>query len=45
MFFPVVKALTHFINTMIAKIFMTNKKMGSGSLLLPGHYISSVRVN
>lgn len=45
MFSPVVKEQTHFINTMIAKIFITNKKMGSDSLLLPGQYISFVRVN
>lgn len=45
MFSVVVKEQTHFINTMIAKIFITNEKMGLDSLLLPDHYISSVCVN
>lgn len=45
MFSLVVKEQTHFINTMIAKIFITNKKMGVVSLLLPDHYISFVWVN
>lgn len=45
MFSPVVREQTHFINTMITKIFITNKKMGLDSLLLPDHYISFVWVN
>lgn len=45
MFSLVVKEQTHFTNTMIAKIFITNKKMGLDSLLLPGHYISFVCLN
>lgn len=32
MFSLVVKEQTHFINTMIAEIFITNKKMGLDSL-------------
>lgn len=45
LFSLVVKEQTHFINTMIAKIFITNKNMGLVSLLLPHHYISFVWVN
>lgn len=45
MFSLVVKEQIHFINTMIAKIFIPNKKIGLDSLLLPDHYISFVCVN